>query len=295
MRWAFRDADLNFATTIPNLVIDANPNDRPASELEARMLHKLENLTTRWKLNLRIYDSVEGSEAESLHSNITINHSENDDDNDYMKKIYWRACNAPRRPDRPALTSSSSSSVSSSASFEPGSSINNTVSSYSYNSTSPSSISTGSRSNSNDSHSSSTLGHNNTTVRYTHPLPTLYGIIISHTVVAIVAYDPNSTATYSSLSPSSPTFISLPHDPSSASASVAKSTSLIPPCLRTISFFDLGDGKYDVWNALALAIIIVHCRNALLDLSHDGVLLDDVGPVKGASNDVDEDEEMDLM
>ena len=32
-----------------------------------------------------------------------------------------------------------------------------------------------------------------------------------------------------------------------------------------------------MWNALALAIIVVHCRNALLDLEHDGVDVEDVG------------------
>ena len=256
------------------------------------MLHRLEGLATRWKMNLRIYDTVEVSEAESLHSSITIGHGDGNDtkgvtvkDNEVnMTNTYWQPCYAPQGPYGSAPSSISSSSVSSSASFEPGTSINNTVSSYSCNSSSPSSSTT--NSSSITSHSPSIVGHDNAPIRYTHPLPTLYGIIISHTVVAVVAYDPNSTASYSSLSPASPSFTSLPNDPSS---------SLIPPCLRTISFFDLGDGSYDVWNALALAIVIVHCRNALLDLAHDGVLLDDVGTANSRKRgEEDEDEEMDL-
>ena len=289
IRWAFRDTNLSFSTTIPNLVIDANPNDRPASELEARMLRKLEDLATRWKMNLRIYDSVEGSEAEDLHSNISTGHEDgcntsntaNKDDEKGINKGYWPTCIAQRQSHILAASSSSSSSFSSSASFEPGTSINNTLSSYSYSHNSSSSIETNS---SNTSHSSFTLGHDNSHIRYTHPLPTLYGVIISHTIVAVVAYDPNSTASYSSLSPASPTFKSLPHTPSPSSP-------LIPPCLRTISFLDLGDGNYDVWNALALAIVVVHCRNALLDLAHEGVLLDEVGTANGKEIEGEEEDE----
>ena len=281
MRWAFRDSKLNFTATIPNLVVDANPVERPATELEARMQQRLEDLALRWKMNLRIYDSVEGSSESGSRYSVstsgdTSSNATNDiDTNDDIARTIWHACYAEgrrRRGQNLGYPYSTSSSFSSSASFQPGSSIDNSLSSYSC-STSSTTIGTNTPSS---SASSNTLLP--TSVRYTHPLPTLYGIIISHTVVAIVAYDPNSTATYSSLSPNtiSPTFQSLPHQKLSSSAAAAASP-LIPPCLRTVSFFDLGDPSYDVWNALALAIVVVHCRNALLDLVVEGVDVEDVG------------------
>ncbi|KAF2019991.1 hypothetical protein BU24DRAFT_448361 [Aaosphaeria arxii CBS 175.79] len=63
-------------------------------------------------------------------------------------------------------------------------------------------------------------------------IPTLYGIIASHTIMAFVSYD----------------------------ASVPQSG------LRTVAIFDFGQEGYDVWNALAIAIFLIHCRNRLMDL-----------------------------
>jgi hypothetical protein len=63
-------------------------------------------------------------------------------------------------------------------------------------------------------------------------LPTLYGVTTSHTLMAFVSYDPQA--------PDAP--------------------------LRTIAIFDLGQEGYDVWNSLAIAIFISHCRNRLLQL-----------------------------
>ncbi|KIW01834.1 uncharacterized protein PV09_06685 [Verruconis gallopava] len=62
--------------------------------------------------------------------------------------------------------------------------------------------------------------------------PTLYGVVAKQTVVALVAYEPLS-----------------PRD-----------------ALRTIAFFHMSKPKYDVWNALALAIVMIHCRDHLLKI-----------------------------
>lgn len=61
---------------------------------------------------------------------------------------------------------------------------------------------------------------------------TLYGIVAIHTIMAFVAYDMNATR----------------------------------PLLRTVAMFDLGQEGYDVWNSLAIAIFVIHCRNRLMQL-----------------------------
>lgn len=63
-------------------------------------------------------------------------------------------------------------------------------------------------------------------------IPTLYGVIASHTIMAFVSFDP--------LAPT--------------------------PSLRTVAIFDFGQEGYDVWNSLAIAIFIIHCRNRLMEL-----------------------------
>jgi len=67
---------------------------------------------------------------------------------------------------------------------------------------------------------------------YVYELPTLYGIITSSTVMAFVGYD-----------------ILAPE-----------------PCFRTIAMFDWRDSDYDVWNSLAIAILVVHCRYKMMEL-----------------------------
>ncbi|KAL9101568.1 MAG: hypothetical protein Q9187_009227, partial [Circinaria calcarea] len=69
--------------------------------------------------------------------------------------------------------------------------------------------------------------------QFEYELPTLYGLIIAHTIVAIVSYD-----------------VAVHHkDP-----------------LRSIAVFDFGDNDQDVWNAFAVAIVVVTVRNYLMDL-----------------------------
>lgn len=63
-------------------------------------------------------------------------------------------------------------------------------------------------------------------------IPTLYGVVACHTVMAFVSYDVNAAT----------------------------------PLLRTVAMFDLGQEGYDVWNSLAIAIFVIHCRNRLIQL-----------------------------
>jgi len=63
-------------------------------------------------------------------------------------------------------------------------------------------------------------------------IPTLYGVLASHTVMAFVSYDVQASS----------------------------------PCLRTIAMFDFGQEDYDCWNAFAIAIFVIHCRNRMIEL-----------------------------
>ena len=73
-------------------------------------------------------------------------------------------------------------------------------------------------------------------------IPSVYGVIISQTVIAFVTYVAAEDI---------------------GSKSAAEPTS----ALHTIGLFDFSDGGYDVWNAIALAIFAVHCRNQLMDIT----------------------------
>lgn len=66
-------------------------------------------------------------------------------------------------------------------------------------------------------------------------VPTLYGVSASHTIMAFVSYLPPSKENRA-------------------------------PGLRLIAMFDFGKEGFDVWNALAAAIFIVHCRNRVVQL-----------------------------
>ena len=70
---------------------------------------------------------------------------------------------------------------------------------------------------------------------YSHDLPTLYGIVIKHTVVAMVTYD-----------------VCVPGQE-----------------VRSTAMFDFGIADQDVWNAFAVAILVVICRNYLMALAEE--------------------------
>lgn len=72
-----------------------------------------------------------------------------------------------------------------------------------------------------------------TQTQLAYPIPTLYAIIASHTLVALTAYNPAD--------------------------SVVEDAS--EPQIKSAAFFDMKDSAYDVWNALAIAIIVCHVRN----------------------------------
>lgn len=74
-----------------------------------------------------------------------------------------------------------------------------------------------------------------TTELYSQTLPTLYGFITSHTLAALVAYSPMRDGGE----------------------------------LKTVAMFDFGDKPYDVWNSLALAITVCHCRNVAAAIADD--------------------------
>lgn len=65
--------------------------------------------------------------------------------------------------------------------------------------------------------------------------PTLYGVIASHTVMAFVSY-------------------------------VAPTEEDGKASLRMIAMFDFSEEGYDVWNSLAIAIFVIHCRNRMKEL-----------------------------
>ncbi|TKA69563.1 hypothetical protein B0A49_06415 [Cryomyces minteri] len=70
---------------------------------------------------------------------------------------------------------------------------------------------------------------------YTRDLPTLYGVSITHSIVAFVGYDPMAAH----------------------------------PVLHTLGIFDFGRSDFNVWNCLAIAILAVHARNVLMGLKED--------------------------
>lgn len=66
-------------------------------------------------------------------------------------------------------------------------------------------------------------------------VPTLYAVSASHTIMAFVRYLPATKENRA-------------------------------PGLGLIAMFDFGKEGFDVWNALAVAIFVVHCRNRMMQL-----------------------------
>ncbi|KAL9088477.1 MAG: hypothetical protein Q9165_006201 [Trypethelium subeluteriae] len=75
--------------------------------------------------------------------------------------------------------------------------------------------------------------------------PALYGILLIHSVMAFIGYDPN-TATGNDTGD-----------------------------LRTIATFNFKELDYDVWNSLAIAIVAVHAREQMLKLYGSEEVMDD--------------------
>ncbi len=66
-------------------------------------------------------------------------------------------------------------------------------------------------------------------------VPTLYGVTASHTLMAFVSYAPPTEENQNEQ-------------------------------LRLIAMFDFGKEGFDVWNSLAVAIFVIHCRNRMTQL-----------------------------
>ena len=74
-----------------------------------------------------------------------------------------------------------------------------------------------------------------TSTQLSYPVPTLYAIIASHTLIALTAYNPGDAA----------------------------------PEVKSVAFFDMKDKDYDVWNAFALAIVVCHVRNVQMRIAEE--------------------------
>ena len=71
--------------------------------------------------------------------------------------------------------------------------------------------------------------------QYSYQIPTLYAMVASHALVAVMAYRPEDDT----------------------------------PDAKPIAFFDMKDSNYDVWNSLALAITVCHARNVQMRIAED--------------------------
>lgn len=79
-------------------------------------------------------------------------------------------------------------------------------------------------------------------------VPTLFGVIVSHTLVGIVSYRPPwQTDLDDAVTPSKRWF--------RATTPGARGS------LRSVGVFDFGQQGYDVWNAIALGMLVIQCRN----------------------------------
>jgi hypothetical protein len=68
-----------------------------------------------------------------------------------------------------------------------------------------------------------------------YPIPTLYAIIASGTLIALTAYKPDDEEAE----------------------------------VKTLAFFNMKDKAYDIWNALALAIAVCHARNVQMRIADE--------------------------
>lgn len=71
--------------------------------------------------------------------------------------------------------------------------------------------------------------------QYSYSIPTLYAIVASHALIAVMAYRPEDET----------------------------------PDAKPIAFFDMKESNYDVWNSLALAITVCHARNVQMRIAED--------------------------
>ncbi|KAK3678123.1 hypothetical protein LTR78_002218 [Recurvomyces mirabilis] len=80
------------------------------------------------------------------------------------------------------------------------------------------------------------------TTKLSYPIPQIYGFIASHLLLVLVAYRPDTT-----------------EDGAAAGHEEVK----------VVANFDMSDKDYDVWNALAVGIILCHLRNVQTEILED--------------------------
>ncbi|GAB7346803.1 hypothetical protein MBLNU459_g1901t1 [Dothideomycetes sp. NU459] len=84
-------------------------------------------------------------------------------------------------------------------------------------------------------------------------VPTLYGVLISHTLVGVVSFRPP--------------WHTEPDAPVTPSKRWGRATTPGERgSLRSVGVFDFGHQDYDVWNSLALALLVLHCRNVGVEM-----------------------------
>ncbi|EON60803.1 hypothetical protein W97_00012 [Coniosporium apollinis CBS 100218] len=88
---------------------------------------------------------------------------------------------------------------------------------------------------------------------FSHELPTLYGIVMASTLMAFVAYDCYTPE----------------------------------PELHMMGMFNYKQSDYDVWNSLAAAILVVHCRNKTMELKNDMTSMAELGSAMFTADDPD--------
>lgn len=86
-----------------------------------------------------------------------------------------------------------------------------------------------------------------TSTQLAYPVPTIYALIASHTLIALTAYNPEDAE----------------------------------PDIKIVAMFEMKDKDYDVWNALALAIVVCHLRNVQVRIAEETGL----GIMSGARED----------
>lgn len=95
-------------------------------------------------------------------------------------------------------------------------------------------------------------------------VPRLYGVVISHTIVGIFSY-----VTAHEM-----------RELESVSKDVDSSANPTADGLRTISWLNMFDADYDVWNSFALAILAIHSRNIIVKIAKDKDLGQDLESVE---------------
>ena len=104
-------------------------------------------------------------------------------------------------------------------------------------------------------------------------IPPLYGIVSSGSLMLLVCYEQGGNVGSwiggRGSTKKKPVITARTNSSKTADFDSAEARALgVPECtMRTIGFFEMASAAMEVWNALAAAILIVHCRNRMVDLN----------------------------